>query len=91
LTQALYDRGLLELQGEGISSDTIVDKAIALYAWHLLDAIPLLEIPKTLRWEEPYSYTDSWSGAVLLAFKGFVILPLIQVARLILAGRRRAA
>jgi len=89
LTQSLYDGDLLELQGEGISSDTIVDMAFEFYVWHLLDAVPLLDIPLTLRWEEPYTYTDSLSGAVLLVFKGFVILPLIQVARLILIGGRR--
>ena len=91
LTQSLYDRGHLELQGDGVSSDTIVDKAFAFYFWHLLDAVPLLDIPQTLRWGVPYTYTDSVSGAVLLAFKAVVIVPLIQVARLILAGRQRQA
>jgi hypothetical protein len=91
LTQSLYDRGHLELQGDGVSSDAIVDLAFEFYVWHLLDSVPLLDIPQTLRWTVPYTYTDSVSGAVLLAFKVFVIVPLIQVARLILAGRRRQA
>jgi hypothetical protein len=89
LTELLYDRGALALHGDAISADTITDRAFVFYLWHLLDAVPLVEIPKTLHWTVPYTYTDGVSGPVLLAFKGFVILPLVQAARLILAGRRR--
>lgn len=87
LNQFLYDRGLLELTGNGISGDTIADAAFEFYFWHLFDAIPVLDITQTLRWEPRYTYADSLSGPLLLTFKAFVILPLIQAGRIIFVGR----
>jgi hypothetical protein len=55
--------------------------------WHLLDSVPLLDIPKTLTWTKPYEYSDGLSGLLLLTFKGFGVLPLIRVSRLVLAER----
>jgi hypothetical protein len=47
------------------------------YLWHFMDSIPGLDIPKTLRWDSPFQYTDKLSGWILLAFKLTVILPII--------------
>lgn len=91
-TGVLYDEGVLELMGERITEDTIVSAAGDFYLWHMFDAFPLLDITETLRWEVRYEYDDSVSGALLLAFKGFVLLPVISAGRVILSGRphRRA-
>ena len=47
------------------------------YIWHFLEAIPLLEVNKTLRWEEPLKYTKVGVGWMLLLFKITVIIPVI--------------
>jgi hypothetical protein len=87
LTTLLYEHGQLELHGRRVARDsTLLGVAADFYIWHLLDSIPLLDIPQTIRWAKPYEYSDSLSGWLLLAFKAFVILPLIQAVRLVLAG-----
>lgn len=47
------------------------------FVWHFLDAVPLLKINQTLRWEEPLTYTKTGVGWVLLLFKITVIFPVI--------------
>jgi hypothetical protein len=48
-----------------------------LYLWHFMSSVPSLRIPETLLWQEPFSYKDRLSGALLLAFKIIVIVPVI--------------
>jgi hypothetical protein len=87
LTTLLYEHGQLELHGRRVARDsTMLGVAADFYIWHLLGNVPLLDIPQTIRWAKPYEYSDSLSGWLLLAFKAFVILPLIQAVRLVLAG-----
>jgi predicted ester cyclase len=52
------------------------------YMWHFVNLIPGLGIPETLRWSQPYRYSDHLSGAVLLIFKIAVILPVIASFKL---------
>jgi hypothetical protein len=52
------------------------------YAWQFLDAIPAFQIPETLRWAAPYTYTDTVTGALILAYKAAIVLPLIGAYRL---------
>lgn len=47
------------------------------YLWHFMDSVPGLGIPKTLRWDSPFTYRDTLSGWILLAFKLTVIVPVI--------------
>jgi hypothetical protein len=51
--------------------------ALDFFAWHLLDAIPGLDVTKTLRWDEPLGYSDSGVGLLVLAFKIAVIAPIV--------------
>jgi hypothetical protein len=88
LTALLYLEGGLEIRGGPIPADRIIGEASAVYVWHLVDTVPLLDVTSSLRWEPDFEFDDRVGGLLLLAFKGFVILPLIQVARLIFAGRR---
>jgi hypothetical protein len=48
-----------------------------LYLWHFLNSVPSLQIPETLLWKEPFAYKDHLSGALLLAFKIVVVVPVI--------------
>ena len=91
VTTWLWDSGHLDLTGSRLvaigadedATGTFIGIAADFYLWHLLDSVPLLDIPATIRWSRPYEYSDNLSGWLLLAFKGFIILPLIQAVRLI--------
>jgi len=48
-----------------------------LYSWHFLNAIPALNLPDVLLWNEPFKRKDHLSGWLLLLFKVIVILPVI--------------
>jgi hypothetical protein len=57
------------------------------YGWHLLDAVPLLSIPRSLRLAQPDLFRDTVSGALLLTFQLAVIIPMIHLT---LSGYRSA-
>jgi hypothetical protein len=51
-----------------------------MYVWNILDAIPGLKVPETLTWDDPgHRFTNGFGGALLLAFKMLVILPVLAV------------
>jgi hypothetical protein len=89
LTGILHQEGAIEVNGGPVEQELFVDAAAEFYVWHLVDTVPLLDVADNLDWEQPFTFGDRVGGLLLIAFKGFVIFPLIQVARLILAGRRR--
>ena len=47
------------------------------YVWHFLEAVPLLKVNQTIRWDEPWTYDSSAVGWILLLFKLVVIVPVI--------------
>ncbi len=53
-------------------------------AWSLADSLPILKIPETLSWERALEFTTPSGGAVVLAYKLVLILPLVQLIGLIL-------
>jgi hypothetical protein len=59
-----------------------LSSVVDFYMWHFVNLIPGLGIPETLRWTQPYQYSDHLSGAVLLTFKIAVILPVIASFKL---------
>jgi hypothetical protein len=46
--------------------------------WHVLDAIPGLKVPETIKWAAPLSYERSGAGWLLLFFKVIVIIPVLS-------------
>jgi hypothetical protein len=58
-----------------------VDELLNFYTWHFLDAVPLLDINRSLRWRVPLTYTGALTGWFVIAFQAVVILPLIQAVR----------
>lgn len=46
--------------------------------WHLLDAIPGLKVPETIKWEAPLTYERAGAGWLLLLFKIVVIVPVVS-------------
>jgi hypothetical protein len=62
------------------------------YAWNLADALPVLELPKTMNWTRPLAFDDHGAGLLLLAYKLLVILPIAGfVAQLIDQVRKHGA
>jgi hypothetical protein len=47
------------------------------FAWHLADVIPLVDVTKTLKWNEPLQYNDARIGGLVLCYQLLVIVPLI--------------
>ena len=47
------------------------------YVWHLADAVPLVDVTRTLKWSEPLAYNDYRMGGLALCYQLLVILPLV--------------
>ena len=85
------DHGWWEMQassGEPTDSQVVDSAELAngalsskLVLWEMLDMVPVIEVPRTLTWEEPLSYDDWGPGLVLLAFKGVAGVALIAAAK----------
>jgi hypothetical protein len=78
LTSGLQAQGLV-VEKPPSEDHGYVLSALGFYAWHLLDAIPVVEVPQTLNWNVTTRLTDHLGGALLLVFKLLVILPLVAV------------
>ena len=46
--------------------------------WHLLDAIPGLKVPDTIKWEAPLTYQHAGAGWLVLLFRVMVIMPVVS-------------
>ena len=50
---------------------------VEFYLWHFSEAVPLLKVNQTLRWDAPWTEYSAWVGWILLLFKLVVIVPVI--------------
>ena len=91
LSALLVVRGVIPTAGKPLPALDPASAMFSYYAWHLLDSVPVLDITNTLRWAEPYQFTDRWSSSLLLAYKLLVILPFLQIAALVWRGRKSPA
>jgi hypothetical protein len=48
-----------------------------MYLWHLFDSIPGIKFTETVGWVQRYSYSDKFSGWLLVSFKVLVIVSVI--------------
>lgn len=81
----LYDQGVGALSGGQPEGTALATAIYWYYLWHLASSVPLLEIPSTLNWELRYTFTDHVHGALLLAYKVVVIVPLLSLAAYVVA------
>jgi hypothetical protein len=86
LTGVLYAEGAIDVGGSAIAAEDAVDRALDFYLWQIADSVPLLDVTSNLDWDAPFKFEDRLGGLLLVLFKGFVIVPLVQIARLILGG-----
>lgn len=63
--------------------------SVLFYVWSFLNAIPVLEIPQTLRWDLDFEFTDRLSPVLLLVYKIAVIGPVIVTGRLAWKSREQ--
>lgn len=59
----------------------VFDDYLNFYTWHFLDAVPLLDVNETLRWEQPLVYQGALAAWLVLALKVAVILPIVALVR----------
>jgi hypothetical protein len=85
LTALLFEQGLIGITPAPAKTD-VLDETFDFYLWHLANTVPLVDIPGNLEWSKPFEFDDALGGLLVIVFTGFVIFPLIQLARLILDG-----
>jgi hypothetical protein len=85
LTALLYQRGLVGIS-PAPAHDRLLDDTFSFYLWHMANTVPLVDIPGNLDWHKPLELHGGLGGLLVIGFTGFVIFPLIQLARLVLAG-----
>ena len=85
LTGLLYQQGLVGIS-PAPADDRVFDVTFDFYLWHIANTLPLVDIPANLGWERPFEFEGGLGGLLVIGFTGFVIFPLIQLARAILAG-----
>ena len=85
LTALLYQQGHVGIS-PAPAHDRVVDVTVEFYVWHFANTLPLVDIPGNLGWEKPFEFEGALGGLLVIGFTGFVIFPLIQLARVILAA-----
>ena len=85
LTALLYQRGLIGIS-PAPADDRLLDDTFSFYLWHMANTVPLVDIPGNLGWQKPLQLHGGLGGLLVIGFTGFVIFPLIQLARLVVAG-----
>jgi pimeloyl-ACP methyl ester carboxylesterase len=77
ITETLYHNGYLKLNHQpaiALSREAFLN----FYYWHFLDLIPQLKIPETFHFNAPFTYSDSITPRLLLAFKIFISFLIIR-------------
>lgn len=87
LTGSLHDHGITRTQPADL--DSAANELFNAFLWSFLNAIPTIEIPRTLGWEEPLRFTDHVTPPLLLLYKLAVILPVIATATVVVRRARR--
>lgn len=75
---------LVGFKGPSPDSAKLSLYAFETLAWSLTDSLPILKVPETLSWERALEFTTPSGGAVVLAYKLVLIVPLVQLIGLIL-------
>jgi hypothetical protein len=76
------------IDGKGAESTdaTLAFKSFESYVWSLADAVPILKVPETLNWDPQLTFPTLAGGALVLAYKVVLVLPLAQLAALAITG-----
>lgn len=88
LTFVFYSYELINLEpcrGTAVSQETLLD----FYLWHLLKLVPLVDVNEGLKWSEPFCYSQTRVGALILLFQTSVVVPCIGAVRFYWQNRRK--
>jgi hypothetical protein len=85
LTVVLFEQGVVAITPAPAAADAL-DATFEYYLWQLANTVPLVDIPGNLEWVKPFEFDGALGGLLVIVFTGFVVFPLIQLARLILGG-----
>jgi hypothetical protein len=75
----LYQRGVASVEPP-TAMEAATWPTFPYFVWNFLDAIPYLEIPRTLSWELGFEFTDHVTPVLVLAYKILIIGPVIALA-----------
>jgi hypothetical protein len=75
----LIHAGHLGMKGVDKTDEYLPLRAFERYEWSLSDTIPLLRIPETLHWKPKLGFPTMAGGALVLAFKLLLVLPLAEL------------
>ena len=78
-TYFLLRHGIVSFAGFDTHHVPSVDVITQFYTWHLLDIVPVLHIPATLRWPEPLIYSQPFVGFLVISFQLFFAIPAITI------------
>jgi hypothetical protein len=87
----LQDAGPDARASANLQDDLTVGSLSAYYVWHLLEAVPAAQIPKTLNWDAPYKFKDPWSGSLMFFYKLLVILPILAILKEFFSAKKAKA
>jgi hypothetical protein len=79
LSVGLYRLHIGMIKGGPLHGIQIVDAVYSSYLWHLLAAVPLLQIPSTLNWTLRHPFTDHIQGGLIVIYTLTDILPFLYV------------
>ena len=82
--------GIFDLPAE-VERGAVVSQLEANFVWSFLDAVPLLDIPKTVHWKLSYAFDDLGTGAFFMLYKVLVILPMLGLVAQLLQARKKGA
>jgi hypothetical protein len=88
VTGFLTQQGVAVAAPQRVLEDPASD-AYTYYAWNFFNAIPYLEIPRTLGWELRLGFTDHVSPVLLLMYKLALVGPVIAIGQLAWQDLRR--
>ena len=95
VTAFAVDHHIFGLTGSDPETRGLPFAAFDTYLWHLAHAVPLLDIPQTLKWKARLDFREWYGGDLLiLMYKVALIVPLLQLLSLLIkrpvSGEARA-
>lgn len=82
----LVHEGSIGVKGASQTDRDLTVSTFETFLWNLADAVPVLKVPKTRDWEPALKFTTMTGGALVLAYKLLLVLPLAQLAAIGIAG-----
>jgi hypothetical protein len=80
VTALLVHAGVIPVAGVAATDGQLAFRTAETYLWNLADSVPLLKVPTTLHWMPKLEFSTAAGGALVLAYKLLLVVPLVQLA-----------